>query len=161
MNRFLRIATLALACAFSATAHAQAWPSKPIKIVVNFPPAGAADQIARSAAAPLQAALGQTVVVENRAGSGGNPAAWSPSRRRRTILMSGRHGSVNPHIYSKCPSTRPDLVPVAAAARVLVFLVLRARTRRRPQGLPRRPEAHPGQRSSARRQRRSPHLATE
>ncbi len=55
-----------------SAAHAQNWPTKPIKVIVNFPPGGAADQIARIVAQPLQEALGQPVVVENRGGSGGN-----------------------------------------------------------------------------------------
>lgn len=131
MNRFLRIATLALACAFSATAHAQAWPSKPLKIVVNFPPGGAADQIARGVAPQLQTALGQTVVVENRGGSGGNIGGEAVAKSAPdgyTLLMSsGGMVSVNPHIYARMPfDPVKDLTPVAAAARVLVFLVVRS-----------------------------------
>ncbi len=162
------IAALALACAFGAATQAQTWPSKPIKIVVNFPPGGAADQIARSVAAPLQTALGQTVVVENRAGSGGNiggdAVAKSPPDGYTLLMSSGGMVSVNPHIYARMPfDPAKDLVPVAAAARVLVFLVVRTR---KPveglQGLPRRPEGHPGQRSfGSPGNGSSPHLATE
>jgi tripartite-type tricarboxylate transporter receptor subunit TctC len=130
MHKLFSLAALAIACAFSAASQAQTWPSKPVRIVVNFPPGGAADQIARSVAPPLQTALGQNVVVENRAGSGGNlggdVVAKSPADGYTLLMSSGGMVSVNPHIYAKMPfDPAKDLVPVAAAARVLVFLVVR------------------------------------
>ena len=124
-------AALAMAVlAAAAPAMAQAWPSKPIKVIVNFPPGGAADVIARSVSAPLSESLGQTIVVENRAGSGGNiggDAVAKSAPDGYTLLMSsGGMVSVNPHIYSKMTfDPIKDLTPVAAAARVLVFLVVR------------------------------------
>ena len=113
-----------------ATAWAQAWPTKPVKIVVNFPPGGAADQIARVVGQPLQEALGQPVIIENRSGSGGNlggDAVAKSAPDGYTLLMSsGGMVSVNPFIYPKMSfDPAKDLVPVAAAARVLVFLVTR------------------------------------
>lgn len=109
------------------TASAQVWPSKPIKVIVNFPPGGAADQIARAITVPLQEALGQPVVVDNRAGAGGNiggeAAAKSAPDGYTLLLTSGGLVSINPAIYPKM-SFNPgkDIIPVAAAARVLVFL---------------------------------------
>jgi len=163
-----RLAVLFVACALSAGVHAQTWPSKPIRIVVNFPPGGAADQIARSVAAPLQTSLGQTVVVENRAGSGGNlggdVVAKSPPDGYTLLMSSGGMVSVNPHIYPKMPfDPAKDLVPVAAAARVLVFLVVRTESSSKDfKAFLADLKANPGQRSfGSPGNGSSPHLATE
>lgn len=131
MKRLLTTVATVLACAASSIAHAQSWPTKPVKIVVNFPPGGAADQMARAIQPGLQAALGQPVVVENRAGSGGNIGgefvAKSPPDGTTLLMSSGGMVSVNPHIYARMPfDPAKDLTPVAAVARVLVFLVVRA-----------------------------------
>ena len=112
----------------ATTAWAQAWPSKPLRVVVNFPPGGAADQIARVIGQPLSEALGQPVVIENRAGANGNlggeVVAKSPADGYTLLMSSGGMVSVNPHIYARMPfDPAKDLTPVAAAARVLVFLV--------------------------------------
>ena len=124
--RRIALATL-LALALPA-AMAQSWPSKPVKVVVNFPPGGAADQIARAIGTPLAEALGQPVVVENRAGANGNlggeVVAKSPADGYTLLMGSGGMVSVNPYIHARMPfDPAKDLTPVAAAARVLVFLV--------------------------------------
>ena len=127
------LSTTSIAIMFGAislmplVAAAQTWPSKPIKVIVNFPPGGAADQIARAISVPLQEALGQPVVVDNRAGAGGNiggeAAAKSPPDGYTLLLTSGGLVSINPAIYPKMPfNPSKDIIPVAAAARVLVFL---------------------------------------
>jgi tripartite-type tricarboxylate transporter receptor subunit TctC len=129
---FARRALLALALlpfALAASgAHAQGWPSKPLKIVVNFPPGGAADQLARLVGQPLQEALGQPVVVENRAGANGNIGgefvAKSAPDGYTLLMSSGGMVSVNPHIYTRMAfDPAKDLVPVASAARIAVYLV--------------------------------------
>lgn len=127
-RRTLLTVLAALSLALPDFAFAQAWPAKPIKIVVNFPPGGAADQIARSLTQPLQEALGQPVVVENKSGAGGNIGGEAVARAApdgyTLLLSSGGMVSVNPHIYPKMSfDPAKDLEPVAAAARVLVFLV--------------------------------------
>ena len=90
-----------------AQTQAQAWPAKPLKIVVNFPPGGAADQIAHAISVPLQDALGQPVRVENKGGSGGNlggdAVAKSPADGYTLLMSSGGMVSVNPHIHLKMP----------------------------------------------------------
>jgi tripartite-type tricarboxylate transporter receptor subunit TctC len=138
LNRRLALAGAALALAglaapavlaqAAAPASGAAWPSKPIKVIVNFPPGGAADQLARAIGLPLQETLGQPVVVENRAGAngniGGDLVAKSPPDGYTLLMSSGGMVSVNPHIYPRMSfDPTKDLVPVAAAARVLVYLV--------------------------------------
>jgi tripartite-type tricarboxylate transporter receptor subunit TctC len=125
-----RLAVLCALVVAAASTHAQQWPSRSIRVVVNFPPGGAADQIARGVAPPLGEALGQPVVVENRPGASGNIGAEAVAKSAPdgyTLLMSsGGAFSVNPHLYTRLPfDPLKDLVPVAAAARILVFLVVK------------------------------------
>jgi tripartite-type tricarboxylate transporter receptor subunit TctC len=124
----LSLLTAAVLALSGAAGFAQSWPSKPVKIIVNFPPGGAADQIARAVGQPLQEALGQPIVIENRSGAGGNlggDAVAKAAPDGYTLLMtSGGMVSVNPSIYPRMSfDPAKDLVPVAAAARVAVFLV--------------------------------------
>ncbi len=129
-RRTLLAALLATAGALPM-AQAQNWPAKPVKVIVSFPPGGVADALARMVAAPLQDVLGQPVVVENRAGSGGNigadAVAKSPADGYTLLMSSGGTVSVNPHIYPRMPfDPNKDIVPVASVARVAVFLVVRS-----------------------------------
>ncbi|TFZ04806.1 Bug family tripartite tricarboxylate transporter substrate binding protein [Ramlibacter rhizophilus] len=113
-----------------AFAQGQDWPSKPIRVVVNFPPGSSPDLLARAIATPLHQALGQPVVVENKAGASGIIGADQVAKATadgHTLLMTA--GSVitnNPHLFEKLPyDTAKDLVPVAPAARMTLFLVSR------------------------------------
>lgn len=129
-RRWLMALALATGCAVPVLAQAQNWPAKPLRMVVNFPPGGAADQIARAVSQPLAEALGQPVVVENRAGAGGNiggeVVAKSPADGYTLLMSSGGMVSINPFLYPKMPfDPVKDLTPVASAARVLVFLEVR------------------------------------
>lgn len=127
----LRRGLLLAACAAASLpgfALAQgSFPEKPVRVIVSFPPGGAADQIARAVSDPLSKALGQPVIVENRAGANGNIAgdyvAKQPADGYTLLMSSGGTVSINPHLYPKMPfDPAKDLAPVAAAARVLVFL---------------------------------------
>ena len=126
----------ALACAAAAAAwtwsapvaHAQAFPAKPIKLIVNFPPGGAADVIGRSVAQALTEQLKQQVMVENRPGANGNlgadAVAKSPADGYTLLMSSAGAVTVNPFLYPNMPfDPVKDLTPVASAARVLVFLM--------------------------------------
>ena len=127
MTRY-SIKWLAGAMAFAAfAAHAQ-YPNRPIKMVVPFPAGGTTDIMARAVAADLQKTLGQPVVVENKAGAGGNIGsdfvAKSPADGY-TLLMGtvGTH-AINVALYPKMPyDAVKDFVPISLVAGVPNVLV--------------------------------------
>ncbi len=102
MNRFA-----AAALAFAAvTASAQDWPTKPIRIVVPYPPGGSSDIIARAIAQPLSEALKQTVIVENKAGANGNTGtdAVAKSNDGHTLLLCDTGAlAITPSVYKQLP----------------------------------------------------------
>jgi tripartite-type tricarboxylate transporter receptor subunit TctC len=125
-----RRALLVLAASFALAGPAlsQGYPNKPIRLIVNFPPGGAADLIGRAIGNALSEQLKQQVVVENRPGANGNlgaeAVAKSPADGYTLLMSSGGAVTVNPFLYTKMPfDAEKDLVPVAATARVLVFLM--------------------------------------
>ena len=101
------LASLAMGVAATPAFGQSAWPTKPVRIVVPFAPGGTTDILARAVAPELSRAFGQSFVVENRAGAGGNLgadiAAKSPPDGY-TLLMGtvGTHG-INKSLYSKLP----------------------------------------------------------
>ena len=126
------LSALMACCAItlSANASAQAWPSKPLRIVVPFAAGGTTDILARAIAPELQRALGQPVVVENRAGAGGNVGAElvAKSNDGHTLLMGtvGTHG-INKSLYPTLPfDPVKDFVPITVVAYVPNVLVLNA-----------------------------------
>ena len=116
MKKIAVIATLAFACAVHL-AHAQpAWPTKPVKIIVGFPPGGSVDQVARVFAAQLTQQLGQPFIVENRVGASGSIAAQAvataPADGHTFGLVFDTH-AVNPSLIPNLPfDTLKDLAPV-------------------------------------------------
>jgi tripartite-type tricarboxylate transporter receptor subunit TctC len=120
---------LLLALLAPLQAAAQGFPAKPLRMVVNFPPGGAADQIARALGPQLQAALGQPFVVENKPGANGNIGAAEVVRSapdgHTLLLSSGGAITVNGHIYSKLGfDPMKALEPVAPVAIVSVYLLV-------------------------------------
>lgn len=122
-----RLAVVALAL-LSLKAAAQGFPNKPLTLIVNFPPGGAADVIGRALAQQLTDQLKQQVVVTNRPGANGNlgadAVAKAPADGYTLLMSSGGAVTVNPFLYPNMPfDPVKDLTPVASAARVLVFLM--------------------------------------
>jgi tripartite-type tricarboxylate transporter receptor subunit TctC len=119
MRRFIRIVALGAALVVSDSAFAQQYPSKPVKIIVPFPPAGVTDIVGRLVAQKLSDKLGEQFYIENIAGAGGNlgmgQAARSPGDGY-TILFASSSIVVNPTLYSKVPfDIDKDFVPVTKA----------------------------------------------
>ena len=119
MCRLIGIVLSALVIAFTSTALAQPYPARPIRLLVSYPPGGAADLVARAVGLPLAARLGQPVVVENRPGSNGNlagelVAGANPDGHTLLLGPSALFG-INPHLYARM-SIDPlkDLLPVAS-----------------------------------------------
>ena len=120
-RRHVCTAALALCASLAAPAAlAQAFPSKPITIVVPNPPGGVVDSSARLAADPLARLLNQAVVVDNRGGASGNIAYQFVARAPKdgyTLLASYSAYHVgNPAMFPKLPWEQKDLVPVALIA---------------------------------------------
>ena len=119
-KRLLLTLTLALPVAAPVAAQS-AWPNKPVRIVVPFTAGGTTDVVARVVGQKLGEAWGQSVVIDNRAGAGGNVGAEAVARSQPdgyTILMaSGSIFTVNPHMYKKLPfDPDRDFIPVTNVA---------------------------------------------
>ena len=126
----LRILFSALLLAACAPLLAQPYPAKPVRMVVNFPPGGAADQLGRALGAKLQETLGQPFVAENRPGANGSIGAGEVAKAAPdgyTILMSsGSAIALNGLIYRNLGyDPMKALEPVAPVASVAVFLQIR------------------------------------
>jgi tripartite-type tricarboxylate transporter receptor subunit TctC len=127
-RRALLLSGLGLAAAGHAAA--QAYPSRPVRLVVPFPPAGAADVISRFVGEPLSRALGQQVVIDNRTGAGGRLGTEAAVRAEPdgyTIFTGSQAtNSINPELYTNLPfDPAKDLVPLAAVGGVGSVLYVR------------------------------------
>jgi tripartite-type tricarboxylate transporter receptor subunit TctC len=120
MKTLKTLLALSLWC-LAAFAHAQPFPSKPIKVIVGFPAGGPLDQHARLLADKLQGVLGQTVLIDYKAGAGGTVGAQEVTKAAPDgyTLMLANTGVmvINPALYSKLPyGTLKDFVPIARTA---------------------------------------------
>lgn len=117
----VRFALFAAVLPASGMASAQgAWPNRPVRLIVPFAPGGSTDVIARMLGQKLGEDWGQSVVVENRAGAGGNLGAdlvAKASPDGYTLLMASGSITINPHLYKKMPfDTRKDFAPITNVA---------------------------------------------
>lgn len=113
---------IAVSCAFALSAQAQNYPTKPVRIIVPFAPAGPTDNQARWAAQQLTVALGQQFLVENRGGAGGVPGTEAVVRSAPDgyTLLAGNPGplTISPSVRNQMPyDTLRDLAPIVLIAR--------------------------------------------
>jgi tripartite-type tricarboxylate transporter receptor subunit TctC len=130
---FARWLIAVIACAVLAPAQAQTWPSKPVRIVVPFPPGGTTDIVARSIGVELQRMWQHAVVIENRPGAGGNIGADLVAKAAPdgyTLLMGtvGTH-AINKALFEQNGAKMPfdpakDFVPITLAAGVPNVMVI-------------------------------------
>ena len=127
----LRRVLLSSLAAFYLTApslgYASDWPSKPIQLVIPYPPGGSADLLGRPLAAQLQQQLGQSVVLEYKPGAGGTLASQYVARSKPdgyTVLMVLAAHAINQSLYPKLPyDTRKDFAPVSLVANLPMIVV--------------------------------------
>ncbi len=121
-----RIAVLLLCC--PVLVLAQSFPNKPIKVLVPFPAGGTVDFFARTLAPKLSEALGQTVLVENRPGAGGNIATEAVAKAAPdgyTLLMGSEIVAINTSLYSKLNyDPLKDLAPIVLVGTVPNILIV-------------------------------------
>ena len=127
------IPAIALAAAMASTgAIAQAWPSKPISLIVPFPAGGTTDVLARALAEKLTLSLGQTVIVESKPGAGATLGADHVAKAKPdgyTLLVGAVHHAIASSVYNKLPyDFQKDLAPNTEIALVPNVLVINAIT---------------------------------
>lgn len=93
------------------------WPSRPIRVIVPYPPGGPSDIVMRSAAEKMQLALRQPILIDNKPGAGGNlgtaEAARAAPDGHTWLLATDTIVTVNPHVYAKLPYKPDELMPVS------------------------------------------------
>ena len=126
MRRLLE--TIVIALCTIAAAQAQSWPSKPVRLVVAYPPGGGIDVLGRQLAEKLTPVWGQPVVVENKPGANTilatDAVAKSPADGHTILLTTDATFSINPHLYARLPfDPQHDFVPVTMLVLLQQLLV--------------------------------------
>src|SRR3954469_6275490 len=124
----VRLIALVLCSLFVAAAGAQeAYPSRPVRFILPFPPGGGTDILGRLIAERLSAGLGQPVITENRGGAGGNVGAEAAARSAPdgyTIVLVAPSLAISPSLYAKLNyDPVKDLAPISLVATVPNVLV--------------------------------------
>jgi len=110
-----------------SSAYAQAWPSKPVRLVVSYPPGGTVDAVARIVAPRLSAKLGQPVVIDNRGGAGGaigGDLVAKSAPDGYTVLLDASNHAQNPALRKMPFDTLRELAPVSLLVKVPNVLVV-------------------------------------
>ena len=119
-----------LVLGFLPDASAQPYPSKPVKILVGFPPGGAMDIVARTVGQKLSSALGQPVLVENKPGAASNIAIRQlieSAPDGYTVMLVANGLTANPFLYTQQPfDPNGDVVPITLVARLPVVIAVNA-----------------------------------
>ena len=129
LKSLAQLSLLALAAGGAMQAGAQSWPTKPVRIVVQFTPGGTTDILARAIAPELGKAFGQSFIVDNKGGAGGNLGAEIVAKAPAdgyTLLMGtvGTHG-INRALYEKLPfDPIKDFAPITLVAGVPNVMVV-------------------------------------
>ncbi len=122
------LATAALLALGGSALAQDTWPSKPVRMVVPFAPGGSTDVVARMVGQQLSALWNQPVVIENRAGAGGNVGADVVAKAAgdgTTLLMASGSVTINPALYKKMPfDTKKDLLPITNVAQGPMLVVV-------------------------------------
>lgn len=108
-------------------AHAQQYPDRPVRLIVPYPAGGPNDVLARMLGTKLNEAWGEQVVIDNRAGAGGNLALQLAARAQPdgyTIVLPAMAYAVNPSLYTKVPYTFDQFTPVSIVAKGPLVLVV-------------------------------------
>jgi tripartite-type tricarboxylate transporter receptor subunit TctC len=127
MRVLLCAVTGALAVALQGAAWSQAWPEKPVRLIVSYPPGGVHDAAARILQPKLAEALAQPVLVENRPGAAGNIAAEVVAKSAPdgyTYLVMGEGLGINQLVYRSVPFNFRDFIPVVKTADMPVALAV-------------------------------------
>ncbi|WP_157269041.1 Bug family tripartite tricarboxylate transporter substrate binding protein [Azohydromonas aeria] len=127
-----RLAQAGALCALGAMLPVlaqQPWPTKPIRLVVGFPPGGTTDVMARVVAAPLQKALGQTIIIDNKPGASSNLAVSevgkAPADGYTLMVAPISVQTANPFLFRPALNPERDLQPVVSMGYAQLYLVAR------------------------------------
>jgi tripartite-type tricarboxylate transporter receptor subunit TctC len=131
IRRRTALTAIALGIA-SSLAAAQAWPSKPITLIVPFPAGGSSDALARTLGTPLSQALGQPVIVESRPGAGATIGADFVAKAKadgHTLLMGAVHHTIATSVYKKLPyDFEKSFAPITTVALVPNVVTVNAKS---------------------------------
>ena len=123
----LLLPMLVVASFIALPAQAQDYPTKPIRMIVPYPPAGGTDIVARTISEPLSKELGQPIIVDNRGGAAGNigtDLAAKSAPDGYTLLFTLSSHTINPKLYDTLPfDVEKDFIPVSLAAFIPQILV--------------------------------------